>query len=302
MSTILSTVRSRSKTILSEIKASTTATSSHDFFITYSRNLNVWPNKANAACNILVLDSSFNPPTLAHRALLTESLASFPKDYFDASIVLFSTRNVDKQLTGASVLQRAQMMEIMARQFGDTTNSINTSTKALENIAVALTPHGRFIDKSIHIQTFFKHQFDANVTIKLYFIMGFDTITRFLDPVYYPEGRDTALEPFFRHSHLICADRPGSGNDNAEVFWSERQKEEEGLGTGTGTEAVSCPYNTKKITRIKLENRVSCLSSTLARNKIKQSYSTKDTTGLEEILDKDIIQFIYYEDLYKGGC
>ncbi|KAI9014006.1 hypothetical protein CLU79DRAFT_768100 [Phycomyces nitens] len=186
--------------------------------------------------------------------------------------MLFSTRNVDKQLTGASVLQRAQMMEIMARQLGD------TNYKALQNIAVALTPHGRFIDKATHIHTFFKSRFN-NVPVELYFIMGFDTITRFMDPVYYAEGRDKVLQTFFRDSNLICADRPGY-DDNAGVFWSDQ------VG----------PY-TKRITRIKLDDNIACLSSTLARTKVKDC-SAKDNE-LEKVLDKDIIDYIESQELYK---
>lgn len=130
---LVSKIHSRKDTI-SKILAQAQG---QDFYTTYSPWLGQSPRR------LLILDSSFNPPTKAHANLLSKALASKPSSYFDASLLLFSTNNVDKQLTGASVLQRVQMMELMAHSFD-------------HDVAVGLTPHGKFVDKAQAIQAWFK--------------------------------------------------------------------------------------------------------------------------------------------------
>lgn len=169
------------------------------FFTTFIDKEESW----KATSRLLVLDSSFNPPTKAHAKLLQTALDSKPPNYFDGSLLLFSTNNADKQLTGASVLQRAQMMELMAGSF--------------DTIAVGLTPHGKFIDKAESIQSWFKHP------VQLEFILGYDTITRFFDSKYYSVPVTEALTPFFTRCRLICADR-GSDKHN---FWESIGKDYE---------------------------------------------------------------------------
>ncbi|KAL0572912.1 hypothetical protein ABG067_009238, partial [Albugo candida] len=88
------------------------------------------------------------------------------------------------------------MMEIMARSFE-------------KNIAVGLTPHGKFIDKASAIASWFQHP------VELEFILGYDTITRFFDPKYYNVPLKEALTPFFSTCRLVCADR---GQDECQ-FW-----------------------------------------------------------------------------------
>ncbi|KDN37412.1 hypothetical protein K437DRAFT_259796 [Tilletiaria anomala UBC 951] len=88
--------------------------------------------------DIAVLDSSFNPPTLAHRAIAlgpallvcrpgsstvagdsTPIASADPKPEYDAHLLLFSVRNADKGLGrrgDASQLQRLEMMELLAKE------------------------------------------------------------------------------------------------------------------------------------------------------------------------------------------
>lgn len=210
-------VQSRKAIIANVIKSC----ADQHFYTTFTDKEETW----SATRRLLVLDSSFNPPTKAHAQLLRTALESKPANYFDGTLLLFSTNNADKKLTGASVLQRAQMMELMAGSF--------------ESIAVGLTPHGKFIDKAQSIQSWFKHP------VQLTFILGYDTITRFFDSKYYsPVPVKEALAPFFTTSRLICADR-GSDTDG---FW-------EGIGKD---------YE-RFIDRIHLDPETEAISSTKAR-------------------------------------
>lgn len=234
---------------------------SKDFFTTFTAS-HQWPFRipdAQQPCRLLVLDSSFNPPTKAHAKLLENSIDAYPADFFDASLLLFSTNNVDKMLTGASVLQRAQMMEILARA-------------SHHNAAVGFTPHGRFVDKAAHIHAWFNATYHQQ--LDLYFILGYDTVVRLLDPKYYECEVKKALAPFFKTCHLICADRGESDDQQRQdIFWDQVQKE-------------------YRIQRIQLDPMTSGLSSTLARAAI----CNKDNAGMDQMLDPSIVEFIQHQE------
>lgn len=260
-----------------------------DFFLTFtpktehkfiSNNNN--KESSNNSCRFLILDSSFNPPTKAHSSLLTHTLASYPKNYFNASILLFSTNNADKKLIGASVLQRAQMMEILARQWDERGSPVY----------VGLTTQARFIDKSAAIQKWFQQVQNNNNRrqLELYFILGYDTITRFMDAKYYiPLKVEDALIPFFESCYLICYDRPGFNNNNKDDNGHDHD----------GKKFWDLPQVQHYINKIKQipvpDKSISRLSSTLARNLIAdQKYSE-----LNNVLDKEIIQYLLEEKLYQ---
>lgn len=69
-----------------------------------------------------MLDSSFNPPTRAHIAMLKAPMpSSFGARAYDAKLLLLSVRNVDKSLKDgdATYLQRLEMLELLAKELED---------------------------------------------------------------------------------------------------------------------------------------------------------------------------------------
>lgn len=101
---------------------------------------------------VSILDSSFNPPTLAHLVLAhtpfpAGSPGSHPSEDndYDARVLLLSVRNADKVLKSgdATLAQRLEMMILLAkeieRSFGD---------PPAANIAVAIIDEPTFIAKS----------------------------------------------------------------------------------------------------------------------------------------------------------
>ena len=138
------------------------------------------PCDRKARLRISVLDSSFNPPTLAHSALSSvpmppsiaaDCTSSSRSADFDARLLLLSVRNADKALkpTDATYKQRAEMMELLAQDIitentspsgtaesdDDVQRSAEDST--LGNIAVGLIDEPTFVGKS-HILREFIHQ------------------------------------------------------------------------------------------------------------------------------------------------
>ncbi|CAO3589771.1 unnamed protein product [Absidia cylindrospora] len=247
----------------------------------------VYDNKANYTSRLPTTphpNSSFNPPTKAHAALLKKALQTRSTDYFDASLLLFSSKNADKQLTGASVVERAQLMELMARQ---ATLSLGCP------VYVGLTRHAKFIDKATAIQQWYDHHQQQQQhpslsssfsRLELHFILGYDTVTRLLEPKYYqPLTVKQALDPFFAHCYLICADRPGFADDTTTAFWQSD---------------LVCGY-VDKITRISLADQgdIATISSTLARQ---AAAVAKDPyQALVKFVDDAVADYVMSEKLYQ---
>ncbi|KAI9439788.1 Nucleotidylyl transferase [Lactarius indigo] len=146
-----------------------------------------------SAFRVAILDSSFNPPTLAHRALSLLPAAASPAE---ARLLLLSVRNADKtpRPGDASPSQRVEMMVRLACDI---------------NAAVALVDAPAFIHKAERLRT------ALPAGAQLAFIQGIDTLERFLAPRYYddgsPEAMDAALRQFFApdgsDARVICARR-----------------------------------------------------------------------------------------------
>lgn len=179
--------------------------------------------RAQSRLRISVLDSSFNPPTLAHRALASVTLPPHlgSEDYpssadevdFDARLLLLSVRNADKALkpTDATYVQRLEMMVLLAKDMmTKPTHESATSREATSvheeqgNVAVAIIDEPTFVGKSRILQDFLSLQStsdsgaftprqsessllpDAHAPRpQLTFVVGIDTLERILSPRYY---------------------------------------------------------------------------------------------------------------------
>ncbi|WFC98922.1 nicotinamide-nucleotide adenylyltransferase [Malassezia yamatoensis] len=170
--------------------------------IVYSTNAERPSN--GSAQHVAVLDASFNPPTRAHLALaqLPRSVSD-KKQVFDAHMLIFSVRNADKgkgRPGDASMLQRLEMVELLARQL--------ESDLPSPNISVALVDEPLVFAKSTLIHSYW----DQSPAPRLYWLMGSDTLTRVFQSKYY--GSQARLEQwttqFFEkeQSVILCAERP----------------------------------------------------------------------------------------------
>ena len=99
---------------------------------------------------ISILDSSFNPPTLAHLALANApSPFPSPPDY-DAKLLLLSVRNADKlfQEGDATLSQRVEMMSLLAARIN------RNDPSSPPNVAVGIVNEPTFIAKSSALRRF----------------------------------------------------------------------------------------------------------------------------------------------------
>ena len=171
-----------------------------------------------------VLDSSFNPPTLAHLALANSPPVGDAVEY-DAKLLLLSVRNVDKlqKPTDATLIQRLNMMFLHAQ---DMDLALADSPS---NVAIAVVDEPTFVGKSSALLAFLhKHLQGLNpplsnpdVTIHLTFLQGFDTLQRLFSTQYYPS--ETSMLASLRHffsaegdnSTVVCAWRGDGRKERA---------------------------------------------------------------------------------------
>lgn len=175
---------------------------------------------------ISVLDSSFNPPTLAHLALANSlsplsfhpatrqpaSSLQVSAEPYDARMLLLSVRNADKLLKpgDASFVQRLEMMYLLSHDIRstdpDNAESGGESSQISGNVAVAIIDEPTFVRKSTVLPRFLRTKLAAIVEstdsrkdisnkrdtsclspfLMLTFLLGFDTFVRLFSPKYYP--------------------------------------------------------------------------------------------------------------------
>ncbi|KAK0204929.1 Nucleotidylyl transferase [Desarmillaria ectypa] len=140
--------------------------------------------KLRHGAKVLILDSSFNPPTLAHLAL-----ALCGNDY-DARILMLSTTNADKKLAP-----------------GDATLAQRQSMMALLGLPITVIDEPTFVGKARRL-----HSEMPSATWD--FVMGWDTVERVFAEKYYT-GKDMTAElrGFFFESRarILYAPRVGAG-------------------------------------------------------------------------------------------
>jgi len=139
--------------------------------------------KGNAGRLLGVLPASFNPPTSAHRALVREASEAV---VFNEILLVLDQRAMDKELIDAPLEDRLLMLLAV---FGDD-----------PRISLGIANQGLFLEKVEALNKVYPGD------TQLYFIVGYDTIVRVLDPIYY-EDRDKSLHALFSQARFVVANR-----------------------------------------------------------------------------------------------
>ncbi|KAG8831724.1 hypothetical protein FRC17_002656 [Serendipita sp. 399] len=290
---------------------------------------------------VIILDSSFNPPTRAHLALASVELSTLiPADPavnaghnqglpHEVQLLLLSVTNADKRLKvgDATYEPRLEMMCLVANEMeegtegteGESGRSESGNRRAAEaeikssllssssrNVAVAAIDEPTFVGKSKKLKEEISKRIqeiglggvetgDADMppfALSLYFVLGFDTVTRLFDTKFYNGSHDEmsdALGRFFNEddSYVICARRTLStttqggvslrenrqrGQDGPRDDGVEKEKEEE--ERFLSSEMVSPLVRQGKILLFDFEDPLlKRVSSTKARDSVRSSYS-----------------------------
>lgn len=237
--------------------------SSVDFQILHSSSQLV----AETTSRICVLDSSFNPPHLAHYRLILESLnhnynGETPKQR--AILLLLSINNADKlAATEEEYLHRLDMMYLMAKD-------LETKFPIASSVLIGLTRHARFLDKSICIERHFP--------VKLTFLVGFDTLARIFNPKYYfPDKISHSLEDFIQRTDLFCLPRNIPAADSeAQLSYAEDIKK--GL-----YDHIPSHWGESIHIKSDFDKSLENISSTSIRKRIKEGDSSWETEVIPSI-------------------
>ncbi|KAH9957427.1 hypothetical protein BC827DRAFT_1137966 [Russula dissimulans] len=216
---------------------------------------------------VAVLDSSFNPPTLAHRALALLPSAASPTD---ARLLLLSVRNADKtpRPGDASPVQRVEMMVLLAREI---------------SAAVGLIDAPAFVEKAELLRAALPAE------AQLIFVQGIDTLQRFLEPRYYGDGSTQAMHAALRRffdpdgvdSRVICARRAiGLGKSNGESAILEAAREW---------------LQADRVNIVDMDHGLQNLSSSEVRAKVR----ARDNTW-REMVPNGIAEYIEEHSLYSN--
>lgn len=143
----------------------------------------------------IIFPGSFNPPTLAHLAMLRQA-HSFAREqggdwYIYAAL---SRQIVDKEaVERMTLLDRIVLLETVLK-------------KEVKHTGILLLNRGLYVEQAQGLRAAFPQ------VRRLYFLLGFDKIVQILDPRYYVD-RDTALSELFALAHLLVAPRGVDGEE-----------------------------------------------------------------------------------------
>ncbi|KAE8394567.1 hypothetical protein BDV23DRAFT_146708 [Aspergillus alliaceus] len=163
---------------------------------------------------LYVLDSSFNPPTLAHRRIASTALLK-NSSKTPRLLLLLATQNADKPSKPASFEDRLVMMDLFARDLLVYLKNHFSSPEdeSLPAIDIGLTKKPFFFDKAAEIEA-------AGIypgSLEQVHLTGYDTLVRIFNPKYYPpEHTLQPLGPFLSRHRLRVTMRPGSEWGDAE--------------------------------------------------------------------------------------
>ncbi|KAJ5747756.1 uncharacterized protein N7511_009452 [Penicillium nucicola] len=185
------------------------------------------PPDHSASETLYVLDSSFNPPTLAHLRIASTALQSKPTPR-PRLLLLLATQNADKPSKPASFEDRLVMMELFARDlrahlattpaFADAAASgseYQLPVEALPLIDIGVTKKPYFVDKAAAIESSDRYP----GALEQVHLTGFDTLVRIFDAKYYPPHHTLSpLVPFLERHRLRVTMRPGAD-------WGEKEEQ-----------------------------------------------------------------------------
>ncbi|KAI1457940.1 Nucleotidylyl transferase [Annulohypoxylon moriforme] len=252
---------------------------------------------------LLVLDSSFNPPTLAHQRMALSAFSEYKTASSDASndgdnnntsrvLLLLAINNADKAPKPAAFPQRLAMMYIFAHDLlSSTTAAETTDTEGeCEGVDIAVTTEPYFHAKSgaVALSDFYR----GPEPVEQVYLTGFDTLIRIFDPKYYPDNSMArVLDPFFAHARLRVSMRTDAewGDSAAQLAYLE------GLRSG-GLEKVG--GKTSWVDRIQMVEGRRDGEEVVSSTKVRGAVSRRDWNALKRLVSEDVTNWIRCEGLY----
>jgi nicotinamide-nucleotide adenylyltransferase len=265
-------------------------------------------NNADSPKTLIILDSSYNPPSNAHRNLALRSLSNASVSRHPGPhrlLLLFAVLNADKGGSSpAAFPQRLTMMSLFAQDLLETMLEARSKPNGAPKpedytpvpIDIGVTKVPYYTDKSIAISSTKSHP-DGNLCYpdrpKHIHLLGYDTLIRFFDPKYYSSFKPplSALNDYFDPGHRLCATmRP----DDATGQESEQRSWLQSLENGE-MEADGGKREWAKQIELAEPNQQQGVSST----KIRKAVAGDDWDKVKSLCPEVIADWIRDQELYK---
>jgi len=164
------------------------------------------PGSPQPRDGMIVFPGSFNPPTIAHIALLKQA-QQFARQHEPMSLyAAFSKHTVDKEAVERPLLlDRIMLLDLVLR-------------RRLPHTGIILFNRGLYVEEAEAIRRSFPR------VKRILFLLGFDKIVQILDPRYY-QDRDAALVELFHLAELLVATRGNDGEKELSDLLHQAQNE-----------------------------------------------------------------------------
>ncbi|KAK5737367.1 hypothetical protein LTR17_006784 [Elasticomyces elasticus] len=240
---------------------------------------------------LFILDSSFNPPSIAHQTLAASALHKSCSDGHPEPhrlLLLFATMNAEKAPSAAAFEQRLTLMTVFAADLLQTLKDSKDHSTVSIDIGVTSLPY--YTDKSAAINTEGTQWYPGKPAHV--HLVGYDTITRFFAPKYYPKFDPplSALDPYFKAGHgLRVTLRP----DNEFGTIEEQRAFVKRLETGEMESVGGKKEWVKQVELVQPDAR-SGVSST----KIRKAAKRGDWEEVGELCTPGVVTYVKSEGLY----
>lgn len=269
---------------------------------------------------LVILDSSFNPPTIAHMQMATSALQDVRTRDTSAQgagagagdvrlLLLLAVNNADKAPKPASFEHRLSMMHSFAGDIQEAWRAATQTTTEqgddhLLPVDIGLTTHPYFHDKSAAIANSPDYSFSSPESHAQQVVLaGFDTLIRIFNPKYYkppvpktavelPAAEKTpiqiALDPFFARARLRITMRTDDdwGDKEDQLQYVERLVEGDELEKVGGRREWA--RRVEMVQGMGGSKEEAVVSSTLAREAVK----ARDWTRLRKLVPEGVADLI----------
>lgn len=264
------------------------------------------PQQHGPPRTLFVLDSSFNPPTLAHQRMALSAVRDDQqkkkKKAEEAGtpsrvLLLLAINNADKAPKPAAFPQRLAMMYVFALDLLEATAA--ASSEAVEiDLAVTTEPYFHSKSGAVAGDPLFSGGGGAGreeaAAAEQVYLTGFDTLIRIFDGKYYPDGSmRRALDPFLARARLRVTMRPdadwgGAGEQRAYLGRQAAGGLEEAGGRREWAGRVEMVDEEE-------EKHETVISST----KVRDAVVGEDWGGLRGYVSAGVADWIRSEGLYR---
>ncbi|KAL9027427.1 MAG: hypothetical protein Q9196_004046 [Gyalolechia fulgens] len=271
------------------------ATSSSSFRILHTiPPSSTLPSSGKCPKTLHVLDSSFNPPTLAHLRIALSALRSNATEP-QRLLLLLATQNADKAPKPATFEQRLVMMALFAQDIVSEYDASGRTGAAEDTLGVdvGITKKPYFHDKTIAIEESrcYTDPKTAEQPQQVH-LLGFDSMIRLLDTKYYPPQHTLAPVNALFEKHRIRVTRRTEDDDK----WGSKEQQDqywEALARGDREIEGGRKEWAERIEMV--EGEGDPVSST----RVRESAGKGEWENVEKLVSHSVRRWIESEGLYR---